>query len=294
MMITFTAMRFFSVGFRALIIGAATVLLMACSAVRLGYDNGPSLALWWLDGYLDLNRQQEARVKPLLEDWFAWHRTTQLPDYAQLLAGWKQRAMGQVTGDEVCRIGEQVSERLTTAVERALPQAADLLPAMEPAQWRALERKYAERNAELRRDYAQADPVARREAALDRAIGRAEEFYGTLNAAQKKLLAEAIAAQPMSSEDWIAAREQRQRDQIQALKRAQQEADPARRGALLREALLRGTQPADERQARWQAQGCELSARMHNSTTPRQRQHLRDRLDAWEEDLRALAAAGAG
>jgi hypothetical protein len=130
--------------------------------------------------------------------------------------------------------------------------------------------------------------------ATQTASSRAEEFYGTLNATQKKLLAEAIAEQPLQAEDWIAAREQRQRDQVQALRRAQQEADPARRAAALREVLLRGLQPADERQARWQAQGCELSAKLHNSTTPRQRQHLRDRLGAWEEDMRALAAAGAG
>jgi hypothetical protein len=274
MMITFTAMRLRSAAAKTLIIGVATLLLSACSAVRLGYDNGPSLALWWLDGYLDLNRQQEARVKPLLEEWFAWHRTTQLPDYAQLLAGWKQRAAGPVTGEEVCRIGDQVRERMVAAVERAAAPAADLLPAMEPAQWRALEKKYAERNAELRKDYAQADPAARREASLDRAVTRAEEFYGTLNAAQKKLLAEGIAEQPLQAEDWIAAREQRQRDQVQALRRAQQEADPARRAAALREVLLRGLQPADERQARWQAQGCELSAKLHNSTTPRQRAHV--------------------
>ena len=81
-MITFTAMRR-PIAVKTIIIGLLALLLSGCSAVRLGYDNGPSLALWWLDGYLDLDRSQEARAKPLLEAWFAWHRATQLPDYAQ-------------------------------------------------------------------------------------------------------------------------------------------------------------------------------------------------------------------
>jgi hypothetical protein len=37
-----------------------------------------------------------------------------------------------------------------------------------------------------------------------------------------------------------------------------------------------------------------MSARLHASTSAAQRQHLKERLSAWEEDLRALAAAGAG
>ena len=195
MMITFTAMRR-PPSVKTLIIGLAALLLAACSAVRLGYDNGPSLALWWLDGYLDLNRQQEARARPLLDDWFSWHRSTQLPDYARWLATWKARAGGSVTGEEVCHWTEVARERLTSAVDRALPAAAQLLPAVEPAQWLFLEKRFSERAKELRQEYLQPTREARLEAALDRAIGRSEEFYGSLSAAQKKLC----------SSDWQTAR----------------------------------------------------------------------------------------
>lgn len=291
-MITFTAMRRFC-AVKTFIIGVAALLLSACSAVRLGYDNGPSLALWWLDGYLDLNRTQEARVKPVLEDWFAWHRTTQLPDYARWLATWKQRAGGSVSGDEICRWTEVARERIVTAIDRAVAPAAELLPSIEPAQWQHLERRYAERMAELRETHANPNRETRLEAALDRSIARGEEYYGPLTPAQKRLLVEAIAGQPMQAEDWLAGREQRQKDLLQSLKRAQQEPDPARRAAALRETLNHYMRPSEGLQARWQDYGCEITARLHNSTTPKQRQHLRERLAAWEEDLRALAAAGA-
>lgn len=295
-MITFTAMRRSS-PVKLLIIGLAAWLLAACSAVRLGYDNGPSLALWWLDGYLDLNRQQEASARPLLDDWFNWHRSTQLPDYAQWLVTWKARAGGSVSGDEVCRWADVARERLMNAVDRALPAAAQLLPAVEPAQWLFLEKRFSERAKELRQDYSQASREARLEASLDRAIGRSEEFYGSLSAAQKQLLADGLAASTRDAEQWLGERESRQRELLQSLRRVQQEADLGRRTAALRVTMLRFMRLPDgdygERQARWQAQGCELSARLHNSTTPKQRQHLRERLGAWEEDLRALAAPGA-
>jgi hypothetical protein len=296
MMITFTAMRRSS-PFKALIIGVAALVLSACSTVRLGYDNGPSLALWWLDAYLDLNRAQESRARPLLEDWFAWHRTTQLPDYAQWLATWQARAAGDVGGDEVCRWTGVTRERLLTAVQRAVPAGAELLPSIEPAQWQFLEGRFADRLSELRQEHSQASREARLEAALERAIGRGEEFYGTLSAAQKRLLAEDLVASPMDAEQWLGEREVRQRELVQSLRRVQQEPDLARRTAALRAVAQHFMRPPDgeygERQARWQAHGCELTARLHNSSTPKQRQHLRERLAAWEEDVRALAAAGA-
>jgi hypothetical protein len=295
MMITFTAMRR-PIAVKTIIIGLLALLLSACSAVRLGYDNGPSLALWWLDGYLDLDRSQEARAKPLLEAWFAWHRATQLPDYAQWLGTWKGRAGGNVTGDEVCRWADLTRERLVTAVERAVPAGAELLPIIEAPQWQYLQKRFTDRAAEQRKDFLQGSRDDRIGASLDRAISRSEEFYGPLSAAQKKLLAERVAASPMEAEVWLAEREARQRELVQSLRRIQQEPDLARRTAALRAAAQRFMRAPDgdygARQARWQQHGCELSAALHNSTTAQQRQHLRERLAGYEEDLRALAAAG--
>jgi hypothetical protein len=296
MMITFTAMRR-SLSVKTWIIGLVVLALSGCSAVRLGYDNGPSLALWWLDGYLDLDRSQEARAKPALQDWFDWHRATQLPDYTRLLATWQARSAGSVSGDQICEASEQVRAKLQTAVERALPAAAQLLPQVNATQWQFLEKRFTERTAELREEHAQARPADRQAAALDRAVDRSEQLYGRLNPAQKKLLAEGIASAPMASEEWIAERESRQRELLVGLRRAQQEGDSARRLAALRSTALAYLRPADgdygERQARWQAHSCNLSAQLHNSTTPAQREHLRERLAAWQEDLQALAAAAA-
>jgi hypothetical protein len=297
MMITFTAMRLSSAAKR-LIIGIAVVALSACSLVRVSYDNGPALALWRLDAYLNLDSTQEAAARPLLRDWFAWHRATQLPDYARWLATWRERAGGEVSADEVCRWTELTRERLWTAIEAALPAGAQLLPGVTAAQWTHLERELANRLVEDRGMLAPASADERRARALERSIDRAESFYGTITEAQRRLLVEGLAASPMDISRWLDDRERRQRRFVAALRAAQGETDTARRQVGLRQAALALIQPADPEtaalQARWQAHGCALSARLHASTSPAQRQHLKERLSAWEEDLRALAAAGAG
>ena len=281
----------------ALIIGIAVLTLCACSLVRVSYGNGPSLALWWLDGYLDLDEAQEAAARPLLRDWFAWHRATQLPDYARWLAIWRDRADGEVSADELCRWTDLSRERLWTAIDAALPAGAQLLPGVTPAQWAHLERKLADQRAEDRDKFAPASAEERRAKALDRAIDRAESSYGSLNDAQRRLLAEALAVSPMDMTRWLEDRERRQRLFVAALRAAQAERDASRRLAALRLGLRMLMQPADAdsaaRQAGWQAHGCAMAARLHASTTTAQRQHLKGRLAAWEEDVRALAAAGA-
>jgi hypothetical protein len=74
---------------------AASLLVSACGmALRLGYNQGTSLAFRWLDGYAEFDDAQSLRVRAALEEWFAWHRRTQLPDYVELLA----RARGELPG----------------------------------------------------------------------------------------------------------------------------------------------------------------------------------------------------
>ena len=81
------------------------MLLGGCSAVRIGYNQAPTLAWWWLDGYLDIDAAEAPRAKDALQQWFAWHRRTQLPDYADWLAATQQQVMQPVTPQQVCGHG---------------------------------------------------------------------------------------------------------------------------------------------------------------------------------------------
>lgn len=296
-MITFTAMRLSS-AVKALIIGLALAALAGCSLVRVSYDNGPSLALWWLDGYLDLDEGQEAEVRPMLRDWFAWHRASEMPVYAGWVTEWRRLAAGDVDATTICAWGERIRARMWTSVERALPSGARLLPTVRSAQFDYLAREFAERLADDREERLPPSADERRARTLDRAVERAEEFYGPLTEAQKRLLAEGVASSPMDAARWLDDRERRQRRFVAALRAAAREPDGARRLDALRAAAegMMGSADAETAalQARWQAHGCAVSARLHASASPAQRAHLQERLAGWEEDLRALAAAGAG
>jgi hypothetical protein len=270
--------------------------LSACSTVRLAYGQGPTLAWWWIDGYFDFQGAQAQRVREGIDQWFAWHRATQLRDYAGLLAAMQAEMMQPASAGQVCRWFDEWRRRTDPALERALPLAADIMPTLSAEQLRHLEKRYAKANDEMRDEYLQPQPDERLAASVKRAAERAEMLYGRLDEPQRKLIAAGVAASPFDPEAWLAERQARQRDTLDTLRRLTAErADRDSIIAALRvlaEHLDRSPRPAYRAyQQRLTDYNCQFFASLHNSTTPAQRQAARERLKGWEADLRALAAA---
>lgn len=285
---------------RGAIIGLALAALgglAGCSAVRLGYDQGPFLAHWWLDSRLAFTPEQSARTKDALAQWFAWHRATQLDDYA----GWLARTRGEsgsgVTPQQVCRWSDELRRRLDPLVERVLPTAAEVVVTLSPEQLGRLERRLEEDDAKRRKDFLQPQQAQRWEASTERTIERFESFYGTLEPAQRALVAASVRTSPFDPARWWDGRQASQAEMMATLRRLAGDRRPREQVvAELRQAVQRRwlgapSDPSGYRE-RLALHQCELAAALHNTATPAQRRHLAEKLQGWESDLRALAARG--
>jgi hypothetical protein len=277
---------------------AAALLLGGCSALRLGYSNGPQLAWWWIDGYFDFSSEQAPQVKQRLERWFEWHRTTQLPALTALLASAQQQVVAPATPQQVCTWQDQVRAALEPAFQRAITEFAEIVPGLGEPQFEALQAKYAQLLAEAREEFLQADPAERRAETLKRTLERFERLYGRLGEPQLKVVNAALAASPFNAELWIAERQRRQADALQTLRRlVADKADRDTRIQALQALVQRSEQsPLPEVRAYQQRLGdynCRFAAELHNATTPAQRQRAREALQGWEQDLRSLLVPGA-
>ena len=270
-------------------------LLAGCSALRLSYNQGPTLAWFWLDGYADFNREQAPAVKGALADWFTWHRASQLPDYAQLLADMQALAVNKVTPTQVCKVLDAWEDRAERAFEQAVPALAEVVRTLTPEQITHIEKRMASKHADWLADHVQTDLAERQKASYERWLDQTENMYGRLDDAQRRQLATELAASSYDAQIHARERQQRQIDIIRALRQWQAErADSATVAAGLRRlaATMRHSPRADYRDyaERLMPANCAVVARLHNTTTTAQRQHAVDRLKGWEEDLRALAA----
>ncbi len=293
------------------IIGLALLLplvlaLSACGMVRLAYDQAPTLLYWWIDGYVDVSGEQTPKLREGIDRWFAWHRRTQLPDYAALLVRAQRDVLEPTTAAAACGWQAEIERRLELAASEAVPAAAELMLSLSPEQLLHIERRMTKGLVEARADFLQADVAERKALSLKRSVDRFETLYGRLDSAQRERLAAALASSSFDPERWLAERELRQRDMLRtlatvsALGRAGGDREAARQQAqaAARSITERMTQSprADYRayQQRLRLDNCQLAASLHNATTPAQRQAARAKLKGWETDVRALIASPAG
>jgi hypothetical protein len=277
---------------------AVSVLLSGCGmALRLGYNQGPSLAFRWLDAYAEFDDAQSLKVRAALDDFFAWHRRTQLPDYAELLARAQTELPDAATAERMCAWSQELRARFDTALERAVPTMAEVLPTLSLQQLASIEKQYGVKNGEYRNDFLHRDPAKRRKAATEREIERAEDFYGRLDDAQREFVARSMAESPWDGDLAYAERLRRQQDLLAVARRlAANRAPPAEAEAEVRAWIKRLQRSPQESHRRYQAQlvdyNCGYAAGLHNLTTVEQRKKAANKLKGWEDELRALAGEG--
>jgi hypothetical protein len=280
---------------RALRLGALVtlaILLAACTATRLAYNQAPTLSYWWIDKHVDLTDAQTAQMREDLKAFFQWHRRQELPAYATLLRQWQILAVDQVSPSQACAQFEDIRQRLERAAAETVEPFARLALQLTPDQLDNLKKQQAESNEEFEKDFLRGSPERRLNKRLDKAVERSESFYGKLNPEQRELLRGWLQQSPFDPQRTQAERLRRQADLLQTIRDAQ--ATPAKAEQLVREHIARIRQsPEPGYNAYSQAlvrQGCAQFATLHNATTPEQRANAVRVLKDYEGDLRTLSA----
>lgn len=277
---------------------AVCLLLSACSMVRLGYGNADSLARWWIDQYLDLTPEQDVLVRERLTRIHGWHRRTQLPDYARLLQEAKGMVAGRMSPADAQQLTEAVIARVRALAEHALPDAADLLTTLTPAQIDRMAKRFADKNADWARE-ARLDEgdAGQRKARLKRVMERAEYWFGDFSDEQEASIRRLVDSPPKRTQFWYDERLRRQREWLELARKVQAENLPRERViALLRAYVERFDMPTDPGRRTtglaYRRADAELAASIHALTTPAQREHARHKLDDLIREIGELGLEG--
>ena len=282
----------------------APVLLGGCSSVRLGYSQAPNLIYWWINGYVSLNEAQSTRLSRELNSWYDWHRRSQLPDYAALLARARLEAQEPVTGAQMCRWRGLVAQRLELAYDRFSPALAELAVSLSSEQMDRLERRLSGAHDELTQQWTQVGDAAGQPSLATRRVERiAKDLLGSLSEAQRSLISKTVANDPVSTDMWLQERLERQQELVRGLKRLRSHqgtnTSPAASESMDRaRAHLRTfatswqrspREPYRALQQRSIRQRCQLAADLLNISNPQQRQSLQNKLKSWEEVALSMA-----
>jgi hypothetical protein len=268
----------------------ALLLLPACSAIKLGYQQLPTLSYWWLDSTVSFSGNQTPAAKEAIDKLYQWHRREELPGYAALLQRTAELSAGPVQPEQLCRVIDEVQARLDSLMRQAVAQATPVAMSLGPRQLSHLARQWERQNEEWEKEWLQGDTEARMERRLDKALSRYNSFYGELNTAQINLIKAQLAQSPWTAEWGRRDRHRRQQDLLSTLQRiTQSNLTQAQAEAQLWGVWQRWLQPPDARQRAvvqsLSQRACENLAQLHNTATAEQRVRASRRLRAYERDL---------
>ncbi|MGC1173625.1 DUF6279 family lipoprotein [Polaromonas sp.] len=269
--------------------------LLACSAIKIAYNQATELAYWQLHGYFDFDSTQSPKVREELARVHQWHRQTQLPVYIETLGKWQALLPGELDEAQACGIFDEVRSRLQAISDRAVPAAGAVVGTLGHEQLKALKQKFSELNADYRSDFLDGKPHALIEKRFKKAVSRAEMLYGRLEEKQQAVLRERIRHSVFDATISLAEFQRRQRDALQSLapliagQASQEKARPAVQAYLERAA--NSPDPAYRRyQERLNRDNCKTFAALHNSTTAAQRTKAVQTLQDYAQDFAILAA----
>ena len=269
------------------------LLLQACSAAKVVYNQSPDLAYWYLDGYVDFTREQRPLVKDALEDLHRWHRQSQLPISIDTVQKLRALIPTDIDEQQACAVYATVRSHVLGIATRAKPAVATLVGQMDADQLAHLERRFAKKDADFRSDFIDAAPQKARAKRIDKAVERAEGLYGRLGAEQMAVLTQRLDASVFDARQTYAERLRRQKDILTTLRPLVAHQAPAETVQAAVHALWeRAVSPPDPVHRAYMQKlehdSCITFAALHNSTTAAQRRKAFETLGRYEQDFRTL------
>ena len=277
----------------ALLLATLLVTLSACSAVKIGYGQLPTLAYFYLDGYADFNDAQSVQVKGELNRLQAWHRQTQLPAYAELLQKLQPTLQANITPAQACSVVADVRRKLLAVSTQAEPALAVLAVSLQPEQLQHMQRKFSRGNADYRKDFIDAKPSATRTKRYEQAVSRAQMLYGSLDEAQLNRIGQLVDQSSFNAALAYAERQRRQQDMLQTLRMsASGKVESAQTDvrAWLERTLNSPDAAYRDYVEKMTQESCRNIAELHNTTTAAQRKKALSVLKGYEQDFRVLAS----
>ena len=166
--------------------------ISACTFARFTYGIADNLALRELNKYFDLNSSQKAAAEADLEAMLAWHRSQELPIYAEILRELIQDIRQPATPRRINYYYDQMLAARTRALDYIEESAVNFLVRLGPEQAQHFQERLAEDEEERLEEQGDLSPEEAFEEYYEELLDNAEDWFDDFSKPQQKQL-EALA-----------------------------------------------------------------------------------------------------
>jgi len=273
------------------------VIVAGCSGLRLAYNNGDTVLYWWLNAYVDLDRDQKGWVRDDIDKMFDWHRKTQLKDYVEILRTGQKQLQGNITQADLMMDYSEIKQRTQALLLKAAPELADLARSLKPEQIAQMEKKFKSNNDDYRKKYLSGDQDKRQKLRYKKAMEQFELWFGSFSSEQEAIIRKASDARPLNNDIWLDERMRRQQNVLNLVKKVHQEKLGKEAAAALVTTLIKDSFERLEHSERkaffdtYEASTAQMVLTVIKIATPTQKAHAIKRMQGWIDDFNSLASA---
>ncbi len=192
---------------RVLVLVTLFTTLAGCSNSFV-YNQLDWLIPWYLDDYVDLNREQQRAFKEQLRALLRWHRSEELASYVAILDDIEADLSQPLTADQVEAWANQALAAYQRIEDRMLPIAFELGRDLSDEQMAEFIAKLQDDQQELEEKYLERSDEEYIEDTTENLSENLADFLGRLTEEQKSVIATAAAGLQRFDAAWLDERRQ--------------------------------------------------------------------------------------
>ena len=279
-----------------IVLALMLVVVAGCSSLRLAYNNGDTVLYWWLNAYVDLDRDQKGWVREDIDKLFDWHRKTQLKDYVEILRKGQKQVQGNPTQADLMADYSEIKSRTQSLLLKAAPDLADLARSLKPEQVAQMEKKFKSNNDDYHKKFLTGDQEKRQQLRYKKSMEQFELWFGSFSSEQEALIRKASDARPLDNEIWLDERSRRQRNVLSLVQKVQNEKLGKEATVALINTLIKDSFERLEHSDRkpffdaFESSTAQMILTVIKIATPAQKAHAVKRMQGWIDDFNSLAA----
>ena len=182
------------------------MLLGACSSTTFVYNRLDFILPWYLDDYVDLNRDQRASLDTSLKPFLHWHRVDELPQYVQLLTEIEQGLDQAVTPEMMAHTFAEIERAWLRLEDEALGWLFELGDELSDEQLAEFLAVLQEQQEDYEEEYLDRDEAQYREETYDNFRDGLQDYLGRLDSDQQGTVQHASEDMMRMDDLWLQER----------------------------------------------------------------------------------------
>jgi len=188
---------------RLVLVMAVLLFLGACSSTTFIYNRLDFILPWYLDDYVDLNRDQKASLDASLKPFLHWHRVDELPRYVQILSEIEHDLDGTVTPGMVGKLFSEVEKAWLRLEDEALDWLFELGAGLSDEQIQEFLLVLQEQQLEYEEEYLDRSDEKYRQDSYDNFEDGLQDYMGRLDKSQRAVLHRASVDLQRMDAQWL-------------------------------------------------------------------------------------------